>query len=134
MPVTRHSLVLAYDGTGLAMQWNATHNTFTTCGSISNPTGVGAQNGSIFIHDNNVHSGTRSTEIFTTWYTIDALTLGTREVEGNVFDVNLTQSAFYTPGFTISGNYFSNAIGGGPGFQAWSSFTNNFVRFDASWT
>jgi hypothetical protein len=116
-----------------AVRWNVTNSTFTACGSISAGGTYGVDPGGFFIHDYNVHSATQGNEIFTGWLTDNATVgAGIREMKGNVFDVSATRSTFYPGGFTISGNYFADAVLAG-GYNAWASWTNNFIRYSDWW-
>lgn len=107
--------------------WNVTHSTFSGCGII---TGVNGQpDGSSWIHNNNVHSGTLGIAVMEPKMP-SALTSGTRSIQNNVFDLAVGNDT--TPGnwgliqdFTIAHNYF------GGGFQAAgvaASWSDNFHR------
>jgi hypothetical protein len=128
---SNHAFAILYDGSA-ATTWNVTHSTFTACGSIFNPSNVGVRPPDVFIHSYNVHSHTASAGVFEHWFTIEAKSSGTREVRNNVFDVSMSRDYFYPGGFIISGNYFGDATSLG-GFDAWTLWTDNFVRLSDSW-
>ncbi|MDQ1470873.1 MAG: hypothetical protein QOJ99_2353 [Bryobacterales bacterium] len=126
---------IAYEGSGNHfVKWQVTNSTFTGCGAITSMNDVGMDLNGTFIHNYNIHRNTPSSEIFTHWFNINvpAPGTGTRELNGNLFDASLSRTQFYPAGFTISGNYFGEGTVFG-GYNAWASWTNNFVRYSDVW-
>jgi hypothetical protein len=127
------AMQIGYEFSGDHMAvWDVSDTRFTSCGTIQSVTAMGVDDDGTFRHNRNVHEHTLAPAVFTGWINISSkYKAGLREIHGNVFDVSLSRTQFYLPGFTVWGNYFgdSTQTGGGP----WKSFQGNFLRFTDWW-
>lgn len=131
---TTPAMQVAYEFSGNHLVvWDVTDTHFTSCGTIQSLSNIGVDDNGTFRHDRNVHEQTLAPAIFTGWINIsNTYKSGIREIKNNVFDVSMSRSQFYLPGFTVVGNYFGDATL--PGAAApWKSFQGNFLRYTDWW-
>lgn len=133
--------------------YDVEHSTFTNCGRWQYMNYAGAD--STLIHSNNFHANTNDT---TPLYVngSGALTTGTRQINGNVFDklVGSPASPLLIPGVTLTDNYFGGGYslsltssnvptslarnlvrvpyGQNPQHSAATDFVDNYVLLDGS--
>jgi hypothetical protein len=121
--------------------WDATHNTFTSCGLAPGGGDVGGE--AVWRHNYNVHSGSLGPEVMVRGGSVDTsplctaigtpagcLSAGIRELIGNVFDIK-ADSNFDATDFNIRSNYFADKLGiciSCAQIHKWASFQNNFYR------
>ena len=111
--------------------WDATHDTFTSCGLA--PGSQASMAGTdIFRHDYNTHAGSLGASVFhrpgDAAGTQPVASGGMREIIGNVFDI-LADTGLDAMDFTIHSNYFAAQIGTqNQQTHAWRYFQNNFYR------
>jgi hypothetical protein len=124
--------------------WDATHDTFTNCGTILTDLGGGGMVGSeVFRHDFNVHVNTLGASLISGPGIIYPLcnavsapncpAVGVREIIGNVLDapIGSPSDGLSALGFTIHSNYVGAGIettGSGTPGNTWTMFQNNFYR------
>ncbi len=125
--------------------WDATHNTFTSCGIAPNGGDVGGE--AVWRHSHNVHTGSLGSQILSRPGSSDTshlciykgfpagcLSGGIREMNANVFDIR-TDTNFDATDFTIHSNYFADRLGiciSCAPFHTWWYFQNNFYRVPVS--
>jgi hypothetical protein len=115
------------------VSWDVTDTRFRECGAIQSLTHVGVDDDGIFRHNRNVHERTAGPAVFAGWINISQKYKGgAREIRNNVFDVSLSRTQFYLPGFTVWGNYFGDSTITG-GFAAWTTLRGNFMRYGSDW-
>jgi hypothetical protein len=123
------------DNVSAGPEWSAVHDTFTSCGEISTAGSMSAIE--IFQHDFNVHTGSLGPAVLNRYgynQAVAAMTTGTRELIGNVFDIGTSgysvgdaTVAFDARDFNIHSNYFAGPLNT-VNYQSytWRYFQNNF--------
>jgi hypothetical protein len=110
--------------------WDATHNTFTSCGMAPNVDTSGLIGADVWRHSFNVHTSSLGTTVLHGPVGSSARTTGIRQMVGNVFDI-ATDSGLDAKDFTIHSNYFGGfGSNGGLGTiksatSVWTIFQNN---------
>jgi len=117
-------------GGGSSVPWNVTDSTFNYCGIISSNYTAGT--GTVFIHNNNVHTNTVGGFIFYSPFSVGLSGGGARQLENNVFDAlwgqNVSSNTWVPDNFTMTGNYFGQCVAPNPVSGIWTQFQYNLVR------